>query len=98
MGFKSGARPMILTSGPDQFVVPNARLKLTDGTPVDDFTTSQAVIDYLKAHPDREFLLETLAVGNRIEDRVLLQRGVQRGDIFCGHVRFDSQSAQIICN
>ncbi len=51
---------MILTSGPDQYVVKIAQLKLPDGTAVKDFTTSQAVIDYLKAHPDREFLLETM--------------------------------------
>lgn len=89
---------MILTSGPDQYVVKSARLKLPDGTAVNDFTSSQAVIDYLKAHPDREFLLETMAVGDRIEDSILLQRGVQHGDILCGQVRFDSKSAQIICN
>jgi hypothetical protein len=89
---------MILTKVQnDLFHVGVAKLKQANGNPIRFFGNGGQVIVYLKAHPDTAFLLEPVNIGMQLQGAIAGQYGPANGDVFCGQVKFDTNSNSVIC-
>ena len=88
---------MILTTTGGLVEVVHALLKRPDGTKLRYFSRSEGVIKYLQQHPDQDFLLEASKMGTILVDTTKDQYGPEFGDVFCGQVKFDSKTKQVMC-
>jgi hypothetical protein len=88
---------MILSGAGGLTLVNYALLKTSDGKPIRYFSSSEAVIEYLRSHPDIHFLLEPRCPGDILTDTSRDKYGPKMGDVFCGQLRYDSSSAEVEC-
>lgn len=89
---------MILSDTGGLIEVSYCLLKAADGTKIRYFSTSEEVAKYLKANVDIGFLLEASKLGDILTGTDKSKYGPEFGDIFCGQVRFDSKTNQIVCS
>ncbi|MEX3639646.1 hypothetical protein [Paraburkholderia sp. BR14320] len=75
-----------------------AKLLFEDGQHYRYFNTSEQIIAYLKTKPDQKFQLSDVETGRVLYDRGDPNRslyGYDAGDVFCGEVRYDSNTGKV---
>jgi len=66
--------------------------------------TESALLDYLKARPDKEFhlrnyrLREDMNPHREIDEARAADYGPDSGHLFCGAIRFDSSAGRVVSN
>jgi hypothetical protein len=62
------------------------------------FGESERVHSFLKAHPDKNFILENVGLTRLLRNAKPEDYGTSKGDIFCGKVTFDSKKRLVVCS
>jgi hypothetical protein len=75
-----------------------AKLKQADGTVVRYYSTSPEIIAHLERNPGVDFLLEASKIGHPLYGADTANYGPQHGDIFCGQIRYDAATSEVICS
>jgi hypothetical protein len=89
---------MILSKvGNDVCHVLVAKLSRLNGAPLRFFGNGPHVIAFLHAHPDTDFLLESVDTGQHLDGTRSAKFIPGNDDVFCGRVRFDSVSNVLSC-